>query len=661
MNSLLDIGIFKILDTDPGGTLIKFNDYTEQLELLFKLIFRKADGTSYNPNDEEKKALLLLKGGTDMKTLFTHVGAIAETDDYTTAVAKIKNALNSRTNKVVQRNMLLANHPQGTKSFERWSQEVSNAAKLIDYQDYNWKQATVDAIILQTSHPKLRERALQENITYEKLIDLGITKEQSVKGAALLEEASGQSSGVKVKMEEEVRKLQLENKKLKSRFPINQQSRSQCWNCGRNGCDRGSRCPANGQQCSKCHKWNHFARVCKGGTALKKKQGANQTKVSFMTDESDSDESLGHIETVRHLSSSNIGAKLHARVENEELSREIILATDTGVSKTIFNITDWHEVNNNGEITKTSKRFRPYGTAYHLPIIGKSKVWLKAENGAEILTWVYIVNNKKETSLLGKEDATRLGIVKLDLKGANEEVVKKIQYIPKSDTKKETIVSGKETQEQIDNNMKQLMDKFPQLFSDKTGKFKGDPIKIQVNSDAKPVIQAPRRIPLHYRDRLKKELEKMIQEDVIEGPIQLEEPGTFLSNLVVTDKKGSDNIRVTLDCQAVNKEIYHTHEPIPTIEELRHELSGSDRFSVLDMTNCYYQFEIEKKARKLYTFRTPWGIYRYKRMVMGTSTASSEIQKRIRELIKNCDNAIHIKDDIIMEKANNMMVIWKTF
>ena len=84
--------------------------------------------------------------------------------------------LSACTNQVVQRNMLLANHPQGTKSYERWSLEVSNAAKLINYNNYDWKQ--VDAILLQTSSLKLQERALQEKVTYEKLIELGLTKEQ---------------------------------------------------------------------------------------------------------------------------------------------------------------------------------------------------------------------------------------------------------------------------------------------------------------------------------------------------------------------------------------------------------------------------------------------------------------------------------------------------
>ena len=72
------------------------------------------------------------------------------------------------------------------------------------------------------------------------------------------------------------------------------------------------------------------------------------------------------------------------------------------------------------------------------------------------------------------------------------------------------------------------------------------PIKIQVKPRAEPVIQPPRKIPLQYLSRLKTEVNVMLHENIIEGPVGVEEPGTFLNNLVITDKKGSDRIRVTL-------------------------------------------------------------------------------------------------------------------
>ena len=83
----------------------------------------------------------------------------------------------------------------------------------------------------------------------------------------------------------------------------------------------------------------------------------------------------------------------------------ITLATDTGVSKTLFNRLDWEKVKHLCTFVKTSKRFRPFGTAYHLPIQGEAKVTLCAEKGATIESYVYVVNDKREQSLLGEQDA----------------------------------------------------------------------------------------------------------------------------------------------------------------------------------------------------------------------------------------------------------------
>jgi len=253
----LDPGVFKAIDANPGGTLELFNKYVERIRLVFDLAFRKADGTAYEPSEREKKSMLLFREGDDMRDLFQHVGNVTNDDNFDQAIVKITNGLKTRTNSVVQRNLLLANFPQGTKSFDRWSKEVTNAAKLIDFANYDWKQAAVDAIVLQTTNPKLRERALQDNVSYNELLKLGIAKEQSAKGAALLEKASGQTNSHDT-TSEEVRRLQNENRKLKARFP-----KTSCTRCGNSKCGRGNKCPAMGQQCTSCSKPNHFAKVCR--------------------------------------------------------------------------------------------------------------------------------------------------------------------------------------------------------------------------------------------------------------------------------------------------------------------------------------------------------------------------------------------------------------
>ena len=380
-----------------------------------------------------------------MRNLFEYVGKVEDEDTFNEAIEKIRVGLRKRTNKVVQRNMLLTDFPQGTKSFDKWSQEVSTVTQLISYKDYDWKQATVDAILLQTSSPKLRERALQEDTSYDALMSMGVAKEQSAKGAALLEQASGKSHRVKV--EEEVRRLQLENHRLRSAG--GRSTDNQCSRCGRDSCKQGPKCPANGQKCHKCGKENHLSKMCRSSSnnnrrldssrparrRLKKKNTFGQLSSAEETDDTSGRIAIGH------LNSKAIAANVVTGPKSNE-GKQIKLATDTGISKTLLNRSDWESVKENCTFVKTSKRFRPYGTVYHLPIKGKAKVKLTAERGASIETWIYVVDDKRETSLLGEADAIGLGIVKLALKGSASEVVRKIEYERSQSNPSEVISSG---------------------------------------------------------------------------------------------------------------------------------------------------------------------------------------------------------------------------
>ena len=57
---------------------------------------------------------------------------------------------------------------------------------LIDWTGYDADSATVDAFITQTSSMKLQQRAIQENPTYDELVQLGVSREQAKKKAAKL-------------------------------------------------------------------------------------------------------------------------------------------------------------------------------------------------------------------------------------------------------------------------------------------------------------------------------------------------------------------------------------------------------------------------------------------------------------------------------------------
>ena len=77
-------------------------------------------------------------------------------------------------------------------------------------------------------------------------------------------------------------------------------------------------------------------------------------------------------------------------------------------------------------------------------------------------------------------------------------------------------------------------------------------------------------------------------------------------------------------------------------------MQGSNKFSTLDMVHSFHQFVLEPKARKLFTFRGPGGLYRYKRLVMGNNPASSEAHKRVKMALAGCEGVCQIKDDVLV-------------
>ena len=122
----------------------------------------------------------------------------------------------------------------------------------------------------------------------------------------------------------------------------------------------------------------------------------------------------------------------------------------------------------------------------------------------------------------------------------------------------------------------------------------------------------------------------MKREGVVSGPFDSNSARGWISNQVISHKSWSDiNIRVNLDTRTMSAAVKTSHFPIPTPNELRHEFHGSDRFTILDLNHSFHQFEMDDDSKDLYTFYTPWGLYRFNTLVMGVSSGSSECHERI--------------------------------
>ena len=103
--------------------------------------------------------------------------------------------------------------------------------------------------------------------------------------------------------------------------------------------------------------------------------------------------------------------------------------------------------------------FKPYGTRFRLPILGRSKVKMENQNGKRVKTMVYVVKGKSEC-LLGRKDGINLGIITINEKGAApEDKVKRLVTTRKEPAQGMGRISGGETQIEIDKNMEKLVEK----------------------------------------------------------------------------------------------------------------------------------------------------------------------------------------------------------
>ena len=119
-----------------------------------------------------------------------------------------------------------------------------------------------------------------------------------------------------------------------------------------------------------------------------------------------------------------------------------------------------------------------------------------------------------------------------------------------------------------------------------------------------PVAQVNCRIPYHYQDKLKEQLQKLEEAGVVE-PVPDDEPTTWISPLVIQPKKAVGEIRICVDMRKPNKAMLREKREFPTVEDILQELNGAVNFSKLDLNHGYHQLELDVVSRHLATFSTP--------------------------------------------------------
>ena len=114
------------------------------------------------------------------------------------------------------------------------------------------------------------------------------------------------------------------------------------------------------------------------------------------------------------------------------------------------------------------------------------------------------------------------------------------------------------------NATKDLMQMYPDQF-DKIGSMPGA-VRLSVNKNIHPHIDAPRKTPIALKDYIKQELDNMAKNKVIR---KVTEPTDWVSSLAYSHKKDGC-LRICLDPRHLYTALRRPHHATPTIKELKH-------------------------------------------------------------------------------------------
>lgn len=170
------------------------------------------------------------------------------------------------------------------------------------------------------------------------------------------------------------------------------------------------------------------------------------------------------------------------------------------------------------------------------------------------------------------------------------------------------------------------------------------PVDITVDPAATPVALPPRRHAFSLRNAIESEIKRLEERDVIE-PVQEATP--WVSPLVPT-RKANGTLRLCVDYRRLNQAIIRERRMLPTLDEITARLEGSKVFSVLDAESGFHQIPLSIGSRSYTTFTSHCGLYRFKRLPFGISSAPEIFQRVVGDILRGIEGVMVYIDDILV-------------
>ncbi|KAK3089262.1 hypothetical protein FSP39_002191 [Pinctada imbricata] len=202
----------------------------------------------------------------------------------------------------------------------------------------------------------------------------------------------------------------------------------------------------------------------------------------------------------------------------------------------------------------------------------------------------------------------------------------------------------------------QLMREYTTIFPDVPKKTNASHRDVIVG-DASPIKQHPYRLNPIKLQYMRKEIQYMLENDIIEPS------NSDWSSPCILVPKPDGTYRLCTDFRKVNSVTETDSYPIPRIDDCIDKIGSAKFVSKFDLLKGYWQVPLTERAREISAFATPDGLYQYKVMPFGMKNAPATFQRMIHSLLNHLEGCEAYIDDVIIysDTWDDHLRIMRTF
>ena len=156
-----------------------------------------------------------------------------------------------------------------------------------------------------------------------------------------------------------------------------------------------------------------------------------------------------------------------------------------------------------------------------------------------------------------------------------------------------------------------------------------------------PVKLPPRKVPLHLREEVNKELDKLLAMKVITPA------NSPWSSCMVVVRKPDGSVRLCLDVRALNARSEHDAYPLPRVDTCLESMRGSKWFSCYDLCQGFHQLVLHPEDAPKTAFSTERGSYMYLTLPYGLKGGPATCQRTVDIATEGVEGTVVYMDDLI--------------